>query len=655
MKAWLSRNLAALTVVGPLLLVIIVSVVFVNTLGNVGTLDTTMDRSQILQLSNTLLHEVQKERGITAGFLGSQGRNFATEIVGQRRNVDNAAEALSKAADENDDVLIKSELFDPVFEQLRRLSSMRSSVDDLSMSLTSALQYYTDINRFILDFNGVMAKNTPVPLFKQKFTVLYTISFAKEASGIERALLSNAFSAGQFSTVVYSRWLSNTAQQVAYLDASRALAPDEFKPFLDQFIVGNANAEVQRYRDHAQAQGLDPLDRSATEWFAASTARINELKDAEEELFAEILVHAEEEIRAAWLVMLLELLLLISMLALAGAIYSLIKARRSQSTAIAKVMVAVAERRDLSEQVEIITQDDLGQVATALNTTLAELRKDFAAILQYSQEIASASTETAATTEQTNVNIANERESISACRKSTEELNSSIDDDLVNIDRVSRTASQARQTVSNGETTVATAVAGIKTTAEEVQKVGDIIAELDSRVDDILGMVDVIRSVADQTNLLALNAAIEAARAGEQGRGFAVVADEVRALAQRTQESTEQISNVVDELTTSSNRAIQSVEQGNMQATEAVSLAELINKTLSSVTENMVTLDEIAQLVSQSAQTQQSAVGQMTDEMRNIDVMSQENTTGVEHIATAANQLSSIANDMLQRVKRYAV
>jgi methyl-accepting chemotaxis protein len=104
---------------------------------------------------------------------------------------------------------------------------------------------------------------------------------------------------------------------------------------------------------------------------------------------------------------------------------------------------------------------------------------------------------------------------------------------------------------------------GISKTALEVAQVGETITELNSRVHDILGMVNVIKLVADQTNLLALNAAIEAARAGEQDRGFAVVADEVHTLAERTQQSTQEISNVVGILKSSSQNAFPSIESAN--------------------------------------------------------------------------------------------
>jgi len=655
MKKWLSKYLSGLTLIGPLLLVLIIGIEVIRTTGIVATVSETAERAELLILSNALVHEVQKERGMTAGFIGSKGEKFRSELSSQRRLVDSAYNQLKQFLDDHDDSLFEQALAAPLNRQLSRLSSTRASVDSFSIALPDALRFYTTANKYILDFNGVMANRADIPLFKQKFTVLYNIGFAKEASGIERALLSNAFGNKGFTETVYARWLQNTTQQTVYLSAVEALATEEFLPFIRAFKNSQSNTRVQQFRDYASAQGMSPLDREPTEWFAASTARINELKSAEDTLFEEIIAHADSERASAIVLILLEILLLIGVVVLSVFIYMMLNNRKKQSLAIRDVMMSVSDDHDLTVETPIITQDDLGQIAIALNSTLATLRKDFGTLLEYATEIASASEQTASTTEQTSANLKDQRSSIADNRRFAEELDSSIASDIDSIGQVSTNASESRAAAEKGAQTVAEAVTGIKTTAQEVQNVGSIVSELNSRVNDILGMVDVIRSVAEQTNLLALNAAIEAARAGEQGRGFAVVADEVRALAQRTQESTEQISNIVDELTTSSSKALDSVTEGNKKASEAVEQAEQINAVLQNVNTSMVALDDIAKVVAQSAKTQQEAVTKMTGQMRAMDEISQENADGSNYIATAANQLSSIAAEMLMQINRFKV
>lgn len=655
MKNWLSRNLAFLTLVGPIILIFFVGVSLINAVSDRFILSEVSERTLILQLSNNLVHEMQKERGMSAGYLGSAGQLFKTELRTQRRLLDSAYKALQEGVADFNSEVVNSELATPLNAKLARLSSVRSQIDNQSIELADAIKYYTSSNAVILDFNAFIASHAKVAIFKQKLNSLFKLGIAKENAGIERALLNNAFARDQFDVELYKRWLSNVAQQEILLSSVEALSTDSFAVIISDFLRGPENSLISEFRRAASVGANISLNQNPENWFAAATARINKLKSVQEQLFDELFSHEADEINTATYIVILDTILQIFIIVLSVSIFLSLRRRSQQAIEIRRVMQAVEIDHDLSEQVKIITQDDLGDVANSLNTTVQRLRSDFNNFLKYAEEIAAASLESAATTQQTNVNIIEEKHSITHNLEASEELNKSIERDLVSIGKVHSTASSAKQSASEGEATVKQAVSGIKITADEVANVGQIMSVLNERVVEILGMVDVIRSVADQTNLLALNAAIEAARAGEQGRGFAVVADEVRALAKRTQDSTEEIARVVDDLTDSTKKAIHSVQQGNEKATEAVDSAEQINLILANVTANMSELDKVAQDVADSAQNQLAGVVAMTNEIRNIDTMSQQNADGANHLAAASSQLSSIANEMLTQIQQYKV
>lgn len=654
MRSLLSKYLSILTLVPVLFLVLFIFADLFRAYHALDQANDTILDARLVDYTSQLVHEMQKERGMSAGFIGSNGNAFVSQLKDQRRLVDGRLKDLKNYYDDDDYHDSTNRALAQLFSRLNQRELIRSRVDNLSIPLGEALSYYTTNNTFILDLNGQLAAELEETTSSEKFLTLYNVAYAKEQAGIERAVLSNVFARGQFTPGLFTRYITLLTKQNTYLKSATSVADDTFSGVLSAFVNSSESKEVERYRNIASNRE-EEFGVKAEDWFTASTARINELKSTEQTLLDQIIVYADDKVLGRWVVMIFESFILVLALVVAYLVYSTIRLRAAQAAEINRVMHAVDDDKNLTEQAEIITQDELGRIAELINLTFLHVREDLNHFQQNASEISSASVQTAAAMEQSKNNLVQLQLDIAGIASATEEMTASIQSVLENMQLAATNAEQAASESARGEVAVETAVDGISETASEVNVVGKTIQELNDKVNDILGMVDVIKSVADQTNLLALNAAIEAARAGEQGRGFAVVADEVRSLAQRTQDSTEEISKVVDVLRDSSQNAFDSIENGNERAQKAVEQATEITSVLSKIISNIKAVDEVTQTISSSSKEQGKVISSVNSNVANIDQQARENVVGAEQVAAASVQLTGVARNMQERLAVYKV
>jgi methyl-accepting chemotaxis protein len=654
MKLWLSRYLSVLTLVPAAVLIIFITADIFRAYYALDQANDTIANVRLITVTNKLVHELQKERGMSAGYIGSKGTMFTAGLKNQRAITDKEVNNLKTFMVDTNYHEHTNKTTQQLFNSLRQLQTIRQQVDSLNIALPNALGYYTGNNLLILDLNGYLASELEEASSSERFLTLYNIAYAKEQAGIERAVLNNVFASGSFTSALFSRYIELVTKQDTYIKSAYTVATLDYRKELDLFVQSKESLDVQRYRDIAE-NTENEFNVEANDWFSAATARIDKLKSTEQTLLDETVLYAQENVSSKLRIIILESIVLILMLAIAYAVFSTIKLRSSQSFEINRFMKNVDSEKDLTDTVEIITEDELGVIAKLMNITFANIRADFINFQENAYQMGQATEQTASATQQSKANLTQLQSDISSIASATEEMSVSIKSVTENMLVASDGAERAAKQTINGEEAVKISMQGISQTAIEVAKVGETITELNSRVNDILGMVDVIKSVADQTNLLALNAAIEAARAGEQGRGFAVVADEVRTLAKRTQQSTQEISDVVDVLITSSQKAFSSIESGNHQAREAVKNAQKISVILAKIVESIKSVDDVTGVIATSTREQSSVIQSINSNVTSIDTQARETVVGAEQLSASSIQLSQIANDMEKRIQTYKV
>lgn len=215
-----------------------------------------------------------------------------------------------------------------------------------------------------------------------------------------------------------------------------------------------------------------------------------------------------------------------------------------------------------------------------------------------------------------------------------------------NVTQTAESAHSADRESSSGRKVVGDTMAQIERLAQDIHGAAEVINELRQGTEDIGTVLDVIRGIAEQTNLLALNAAIEAARAGEQGRGFAVVADEVRTLASRTQSSTQEIQDMIERLQGGAREAVQRMEQGQKQAGEAVTRSEAASESLVAITDGVTEIRSKTDQIASATEEQGAANREIERNMENIAVVSRQAAAGSASIVGSIQELVDMAAKM---------
>lgn len=319
------------------------------------------------------------------------------------------------------------------------------------------------------------------------------------------------------------------------------------------------------------------------------------------------------------------------------------------------VMDRVRAEEDLTLRAEVSGRDEIASMADNFNRLLTDFQQIIREVFGSTDQLSTASEELSSITEQTNQAMAEQLRETDQVAAAIEEMSATVQEVARNTTDTAGATEEAESSASRGKEVVDTTTRSISTLANEVKQAGEVIARLESDADAIGKVLDVINGIAEQTNLLALNAAIEAARAGEQGRGFAVVADEVRTLAQRTQDATGEIEDMIGRLQGGAREAVSAMNAGRSRADEAVSSAEEADAALDVIHGVVANIHRMTQQIATAAEQQGSVAADLA---RNITVIKENaDTTGdsVHHIAAASEDLSALAQRLHEHVRRFTV
>ena len=609
-----------------------------------------------------LIQHIPQHRGMSGGFLNG-AEAFRAKMLNKESAIDGMFDQLAAVDDELGEQL----------ETANEVSKLRSEWDKLksgvfTMTPKQSFHAHTDLIANIIDLGHHVADTSGLILdpaldsFYMMDLLVIQMPILTEGMGQSRALGAGVAARGEMDN---ESWAQLAIRMDRIRAAEKAMNGNTGVLFKENPALRTALEQHSRHASAAVAEFAELINKrmleselitiTTDEIFASSTKAINGVFDYYDAIVPELdnlFLQRMDEGKSTEM---------FSLLAFVGVILLMIYLFAAFYRAVINSINAVAESSqrladgDLTATVNLSARDEMSAIGDSFNNMSDSFRKMVSQVLASSAQVATAAEELSVITSETTDGISRQQLETDQVATAINEMSATVQEVAGSAQSASVASQDAANEAHGGEQVVNNTIEQINQLAEGLSASANTIRALEADSENIGSVVDVIRGIAEQTNLLALNAAIEAARAGEQGRGFAVVADEVRNLASKTQSSTSEIQAMIEKLQGAARRAAEEMNSSSGLANQGVAAAAEAGSSLQKITAAVNTISDMNTHIASAAEEQTAVAEEINRNIANISQISEQNSTGASQTSSASSELAELANAMQQMMSRFKV
>ena len=606
---------------------------------------------------------IQQQRGMTAAYLNG-ANEFRDRIIQKRRIIEQKLAEL-----ERKDIEVGAELDtgSKVSSLLKQWENIKANA--MNMSASNAIKAHSDLINDMLNLMSHVADTSDITLdpkldsYYMGSALVSGLPNMLENMGQARAVGSAVAARGEFldqnihtRLAILSNNIKNYFKSVRDgLEAAYKADENVRKALLNPTeINNNAIREMQSLLNN-KLLNAKKITISSDNVFNTATKAISGSYKLYDALVPELDRLFVDRIKSARFTMNMSIGIIMFVLFIVAYLFAgfYLSVRHSISE-INEVTDKLAGG-DLSVRMKLTARDEMSQIAHSFNIMTEQFAQVVSQIISSSHQVASSSEELSAITEQTGQSMYQQQEQTEQVATAMNQMTATAMEVSRNIAGTANAANDAHSETAEGRRVVEEAVQAVQKLAGQIEGAAEVIHQLEQDSENINTVLDVIKGVAEQTNLLALNAAIEAARAGEQGRGFAVVADEVRTLAGRTQESTEEINQVIEKLQAGSRKAVDVMKKSREEAHSVVEQASKAGNSLAIISEAVAKINDMSTQIASAAEEQNATAEEINRNIINISSMSNETSQGAQQTVTATEDLARLGTELQSLVIQFKI